>query len=66
MRNILGLTLLMIGASVSCLAGAVSVPEIDPEAGGAAVALVAGGLLLPKYGLVQVSKRSLLSNLLSR
>ena len=45
MQKILGLSLLMIGASVNCLAGN-SIPEIDPAAGGAVIALVAGGLLV--------------------
>ena len=46
MQKLLGLTLLMIGASISCLAGDAPVPELDPAAGGAAIALVAGGLLV--------------------
>jgi hypothetical protein len=46
MQKILGLTLLMIGASVSCLAGVIAVPELDPASGGAALALVAGALLI--------------------
>jgi len=46
MQKILGLALLMIATSVSCLAGIVALPEIDPAAGGAAIALVAGGLIV--------------------
>lgn len=46
MQKILGLALLMIGASVSCLAGVIAVPEIDPASGGAAIALLTGGLLI--------------------
>jgi hypothetical protein len=45
-RKIAGLTLLMIGASLHCVAGLVIAPEIDPAAGGAALALLAGGLLI--------------------
>jgi hypothetical protein len=46
MHKILGLALLMIAASGSCFAGIVAVPEIDPAAGTAAIALIAGGLLV--------------------
>jgi hypothetical protein len=46
MQKILGLTLLMMGASLNCLAGVLLVPEIDPASGGAAIALVVGGLLV--------------------
>ena len=45
MQKVLGLTLLMIGASISCLAAPL-VPEIDPTTGGAAIAFVVGGLLV--------------------
>ncbi|MGA2711543.1 MAG: hypothetical protein ABSG41_00430 [Bryobacteraceae bacterium] len=45
-RKIAGLVLLMMGASLHCVAGALAVPEIDPAAGGAALALLAGGLLI--------------------
>jgi hypothetical protein len=46
MRRLFGLTLWMAGAALCCLAGEVSVPEIDAASGGAAVALLAGGLLV--------------------
>jgi hypothetical protein len=46
MQKILGLALLVIGASVSCLAGIIAVPEIDPASGGAAIVLLTGGLLV--------------------
>ena len=45
-RKIAGMALLTMGASFYCLAGPVSAPEIDPAAGGAALALLAGGLLI--------------------
>jgi hypothetical protein len=45
-RKIAGLTLLMLGASLHCMAGLAVVPEIDPAGGGAAIALLAGGLLV--------------------
>jgi len=47
MRKLIGFALLIAGASLHCMAGAVAVaPEIDPASGGAAVALIAGGLLV--------------------
>jgi len=49
MQKILGLSLLMIGAAASCLALAVSTPEIDPTSASAAVALLAGGLLVIQH-----------------
>ena len=45
-RKIAGLTLLVMGASLHCMAGDIAAPEIDPAAGGAALALLAGGLLI--------------------
>ncbi|HLG98305.1 MAG TPA: hypothetical protein VKX49_18460 [Bryobacteraceae bacterium] len=47
MRKILGLALLFVGTSVYCVAGlTVAVPEIDSASGGAALALIAGALLV--------------------
>lgn len=46
MQKLLGLILLMVGASVTCLAGLTAVPEIDPASGAAAIAMLAGGLLV--------------------
>ncbi|MBZ5606398.1 MAG: hypothetical protein LAO79_29255 [Acidobacteriia bacterium] len=46
MQKTAGLFLLMIGASASCFAGLLAVPEVDPAAGGAAIALVAGALMV--------------------
>jgi hypothetical protein len=43
MQKTLGMLLLLVGASVCCMA---SVPEIDPASGGSALALVAGALLI--------------------
>jgi hypothetical protein len=39
----------MMGAAANCLAIAVNTPEIDPSSAGAAVALLAGGLLVIQY-----------------
>lgn len=47
--KLLGLSLLMIGLAANCLAISVSAPEIDPSSAGAAIALVAGGLLVIQY-----------------
>ena len=44
MQRILGIVLLMVGASVCGLAALT--PEIDPASGGSAVALVGGALLI--------------------
>jgi hypothetical protein len=41
-----GAALLMIGVGVDAMAGTVGAPEIDPATGGAAIALVAGALLV--------------------
>ncbi len=46
MKKILALALLTIGTSAVCLAGLAAVPEIDPSSGAAAIALLAGGLLV--------------------
>jgi hypothetical protein len=45
-RKIIGLALMMTGVSVSCLAGIVAVPEIDPASGVSALALLSCGLLV--------------------
>jgi hypothetical protein len=42
----LGLTLLIVGAAVSCFAAPPQAPEIDPSSGAAALALVGGALLI--------------------
>ena len=50
MRNLFGFVLLLVGASGLAMAGTVAVsPEIDPSSAGAAVALLAGGLLVIRY-----------------
>jgi LPXTG-motif cell wall-anchored protein len=46
MQKIMGLAFLMIGASVSCMAGLSAVPEVDPASAVGALALLAGGLLV--------------------
>ncbi len=51
MNKMLGLSLLLIGVAVNCMAGlqpAVT-PEVDPTTGGAAIALLGGGLLVIRY-----------------
>ena len=46
MRKLIGFALLIAGASLQCMAGLATVPEVDPASGGAAVALITGGLLV--------------------
>jgi hypothetical protein len=47
MRNVIGLAMLVLGAAVNALAGLnPAVPEIDGATATAAVALVAGGLIV--------------------
>ncbi len=46
MRRLLGFALLMAGSSLYCFGGLAAAPEIDPASGGAALALLAGGLLV--------------------
>jgi hypothetical protein len=47
MQNVMALALLMIGTSAACLAGTTGgAPEIDASSGAAAIALLAGGLLV--------------------
>jgi hypothetical protein len=49
MKKLLGFTLLIVGASGFAFAGFPPTPEIDPSSAGAAVALLAGGLLVIQY-----------------
>jgi hypothetical protein len=50
MRRILGLAMIAVGGAVNCLACvSPSAPEIDPTSIGAAVTLLAGGLLVIQY-----------------
>ena len=49
MRNLFGFVLLLVGASGLAIAGGVAAPEIDPSSAGAAVAMLAGGLLVIRY-----------------
>jgi len=49
MRNFFGFALLLVGASGLAIAGGAPTPEIDPSSAGAAVAMLAGGLLLIRY-----------------
>ncbi len=46
MRKLLGFSLLLAGASATCVAGAVPTPEVDPASGSAALTLIAGALLI--------------------
>lgn len=49
MHKMLGLSLLVIAMAANCLALAPVTPEIDPSSATAAVALLAGGLLVIRY-----------------
>jgi LPXTG-motif cell wall-anchored protein len=49
MHKMLGLSLLLIGMAANCMAVVPSTPEIDPSSATAAVALLAGGLLVIRY-----------------
>ena len=46
MQRVLGLALLIVGASSALMAGVISVPEIDASTGASALAIVAGGILV--------------------
>jgi len=46
MRKLIGLAMWTLGAAMICAAGPSAAPEIDGSAGGAAIALVAGGLMV--------------------
>jgi hypothetical protein len=46
MNKVLGMTLLLIGASTFAFANAV--PEIDPGSGASALALISGALLIAR------------------
>ena len=46
MQKVLGLALMMVGASSALMAGTINVPEIDASTGASALAIVAGGILV--------------------
>ena len=46
MKKLIGMFLLMMGASTLALADAVAAPEISPASAGSALALVSGALLI--------------------
>jgi hypothetical protein len=46
--RLIGLTVLLMGVAGYALAGTPAVPEIDASSGAAAVALIAGGILVLK------------------
>jgi hypothetical protein len=46
MQKILGLALMIVGASSALMAGMISVPEIDASTGASALAILAGGVLV--------------------
>ena len=46
MQKILGLALIIAGASSALLAGVTPVPEIDASTGASALAILAGGILV--------------------
>ena len=46
MQKVLGLALIIVGASSALLAGGAAVPEIDASTGASALAILAGGILV--------------------
>jgi len=46
MQKVLGMALMMVGASSALMAGAIAVPEIDASTGASALAILAGGILV--------------------
>ena len=46
MQKVLGMALMIVGASSALMAGAIAVPEIDASTGASAVAILAGGILV--------------------
>jgi hypothetical protein len=46
MQKILGLALIIVGASSALMAGVPAVPEIDASTGASAIAILAGGILV--------------------
>ena len=46
MQKVLGIALLIVGASSVLMAGTYVVPEIDASTGASALAIVAGGILV--------------------
>ena len=46
MQKVLGLALLMVGASSALMAVGLAVPEIDASTGASALAILAGGILV--------------------
>ncbi len=46
MQKVLGLALIIVGASSALMAGASAVPEIDASTGASALAILAGGILV--------------------
>ena len=46
MQKVLGIALIVVGASSALMAGVAAVPEIDASTGASAIAIVAGGILV--------------------
>jgi|KBSMisStaDraftv2_1062788.scaffolds.fasta_scaffold06843_6 hypothetical protein len=46
MQKVLGMALMIVGASSALLAGVPTVPEIDASTGASALAILAGGILV--------------------
>ncbi len=46
MQKVVGMALLIVGASSALLAGTFNVPEIDASTGASALAILAGGILV--------------------
>ena len=46
MQKVVGMALMIVGASSALMAGVAAVPEIDASTGASAIAIVAGGILV--------------------
>ncbi len=46
MQKVLGMALMIVGASSALMAGVAAVPEIDASTGASALAILAGGILV--------------------
>ena len=46
MQKVLGMALMIVGASSALMAGTPAVPEIDASTGASAIAIIAGGILV--------------------
>jgi len=46
MQKVLGMALMIVGASSALMAGTIAVPEINASTGASALAILAGGILV--------------------